>query len=548
MQNVAIRGLFKGMSPRVTAISTLLVLSFAVAGAIWPARLDHLVTGWRETLTPFLQWYYVVIVASFLVLVIWLGTGRFKNIRLGRDDEAPEFRTFSWLTMLFAAGMGVGLIFWAVAEPISHFEDNPFIINGDATERADTALRLAYFHWGLNGWAVFSLVALILGYFSFRKGLPLTMRSAFHPLIGKHIHGLWGDAVDILAVLATVFGIATTLGLGIQQLNTGVSELIGVAAGASGETAIAVTVMGIATISVLYGLQSGVRLISEANFWMSALVLLFFLLLGPTQYLLALIVQSTGDYLQNLFTLSFHTHANTRSDWQAEWTIFYWGWWLAWAPFVGIFIARISRGRKLREFVMGVLLVPTGITILWIGLFGGNAIHIELFGPGGVAEATHEDLSTAVYRTIELMDAGFWTVGGALLVTVLIGTYLITSANAGILVTQTLLSNGSTELSRLHTVIWGGVITLVTVVLLTAGGLNTLQGAVIAAAVPFSVIILGMTVGLMKALEHERYAARSGERSERPMEPWAQMESEWTYEDTDTGRQTSEASGEAPDR
>ncbi|MFP4183527.1 MAG: BCCT family transporter [Halorhodospira sp.] len=548
MQNVAIRGLFKGMSPRVTAVSTLLVLSFAVAGAIWPARLDHLVTGWRETLTPFLQWYYVVIVAGFLVLVIWLGTGRFKNIRLGRDDEAPEFRTFSWLTMLFAAGMGVGLIFWAVAEPISHFEDNPFIINGDATERADTALRLAYFHWGLNGWAVFSLVALILGYFSFRKGLPLTMRSAFHPLIGKHIHGRWGDAVDILAVLATVFGIATTLGLGIQQLNTGVGELIGVAAGASGETAIAVTVMGIATISVLYGLQSGVRLISEANFWMSALVLLFFLLLGPSHYLLALIVQATGDYLQNLFTLSFYTHANTRSDWQAEWTIFYWGWWLAWAPFVGIFIARISRGRKLREFVMGVLLVPTGITILWIGLFGGNAIHIELFGPGGVAEATREDVSTAVYRTIELMDVGFWAVGGSLLVTVLIGTYLITSANAGILVTQTLLSNGSTELSRLHTVIWGGVITLVTVVLLTAGGLNTLQGAVIAAAVPFSVIILGMTAGLMKALEQERYAARSGERSERPMEPWAQMDSEWTYEDTDTGQQTSEVSGEAPDR
>ncbi|ABM62615.1 BCCT family transporter [Halorhodospira halophila] len=540
MFNVATRGFFRGMSPRVTAISTFLVAAFALAGAIWPKHLEAVVTGWRESLTPFLQWYYVLVVAAFLLLVIWLGTGRFKNVRLGQDHEVPEFRTFSWLTMLFAAGMGVGLIFWAVAEPISHFDSNPFTVSGDTTEAADTALRLAYFHWGLNGWAVFSLVALILAYFSFRRGLPLTMRSAFYPLIGKHIHGPWGDAVDILAVLATVFGIATTLGLGIQQLNTGIGELTGITAGTTGQIAIAITVMGIATISVLYGVQSGVRLISEANFWMSAAVLLFFLLWGPTQYLLALIVQSTGDYLQNLFTLSFHTHANALGDWQAEWTLFYWGWWLAWAPFVGIFIARISRGRKLREFVMGVLLVPTGITIVWIGLFGGNAIHIELFGPGGVVDATREEVSTAVFRTIELMDVGIWATAASILVTVLIATYLITSANAGILVTQTLLSNGSTEISRLHTVIWGTVITLVTIVLLTAGGLTTLQGAVIAAAVPFSFIIIGMVVGLLKALEQEAFAPRPGERSGAPMEPWAQVESDWhtseTHTDTATDR------------
>ncbi|MBK5936970.1 MAG: BCCT family transporter [Halorhodospira halophila] len=543
MFNVATRGFFKGMSPRVTAVSTFLVAAFALAGAVWPKQLETVVTGWREALTPFLQWYYVLVVAAFLLLVIWLGTGRFKNVRLGQDHEVPEFRTFSWLTMLFAAGMGVGLIFWAVAEPISHFDRNPFTVSDDPSEAADTALRLAYFHWGLNGWAVFSLVALILAYFSFRRGLPLTMRSAFYPLIGKHIHGPWGDAIDVLAVFATVFGIATTLGLGIQQLNTGIGELTGITAGTTGQIAIAVTVMGVATVSVLYGVQSGVRMISEANFWMSAAVLLFFLLWGPTQYLLALIVQSTGDYLQNLFTLSFHTHANAEGNWQAEWTLFYWGWWLAWAPFVGIFIARISRGRKLREFVMGVLLVPTGITIVWIGLFGGNAIHLELFGPGGVTEATREEVSTAVFRTIELMDVGLWGAAASVLVTVLIGTYLITSANAGILVTQTLLSNGSTEISRLHTVIWGTVITLVTIVLLTAGGLTTLQGAVIAAAVPFSFIILGMVVGLLKALEEERFAPRPGERSEPPMEPWAQVESDWHTSDTSTGTATDRVEG-----
>ena len=537
MHNVATRGFFKGMSPRVTAVSTLVIASAALSGAIFPRQLEELVTGFRESLTPFLQWYYVILIASFLFLVIWLGVGRYKNVRLGQDHEVPEFRTFSWLTMLFAAGMGVGLIFWAVAEPLSHFAGNPFIPpgGGDRSEAANTALRLAYFHWGFNGWAVFSLVALILAYFSFRRGLPLTMRSAFYPLIGRNIHGPWGDAIDILAVFATVFGIATTLGLGIQQLNAGLDELLGVGIEPHWQIIIGISVMAIATISVLFGVASGVRIVSEANFWMSSAILLFFLLWGPTNYLLSLIVQSTGDYLQSLFKLSFYTHANAPgAAWQSEWTLFYWGWWIAWAPFVGIFIARISHGRKLRDFVMGVLMVPTGITIVWIGLFGGNALYIELFGAGGIVEATQSDVTTAVYRTIELMDAGHVGTGAAILITVLIGTYLITSANAGILVTQTLLANGSTEISRTHTIIWGAVIALITVVLLTAGGLTTLQGTVIAAALPFSFIIIGMIVGLIRALEEERFSSEPGERSSPPIEPWAQAEADWSTDGSDT--------------
>ncbi len=522
MHNVATRGLFKGMSPRVTAVSTLIIAAFAGAGAAFPERLAAAIDAWRALLTPFLQWYYVLVIAGILLLTVWLGTGRFKNVRLGQDYEAPEFRTFSWLTMLFAAGMGVGLVFWSVAEPIAHYQGTPFTDGEGPAAAADTALRLAYFHWGLNGWAVFALVALILAYFSFRRGLPLTMRSAFYPLLGKRIHGRWGDAIDVLAVFATVFGIATTLGLGIQQLNTGLHELFGVTVTGWGQLTTATAVMGVATASVLFGVQSGVRLISEANFWMSAAILLFFLLWGPTQYLLALIVQSTGDYLQHLFTLTFYTHANEPGDWHAEWTLFYWGWWLAWAPFVGIFIARISRGRTLREFIMGVLLVPSGVTLIWIGLFGGTAIHLEVFGPGGVVEAAEQDASSAVYRTLELMGNGQLAQGAALLLTALIGTYLITSANAGLLVTQMLLANGSMAISQLHTTIWGGVITAVTVMLLAAGGLGTLQGAVIAAALPFSVIILGMIAGLLKALDQERYAAREGERSIPPVEPWAQ--------------------------
>jgi choline/glycine/proline betaine transport protein len=526
MYNVAVRGPFKGLNPRVTLSAMVLILAVGALGALHPGAVERVVAAGRGVLSPFLSWYYVVIVSLMLVLVIWLGTGRFKNVRLGRDDETPEFTTFAWLTMLFAAGMGVGLLFWAVAEPVSHFAENPLTPQGGDGRSADSALMLTYFHWGLNAWAVFAMVGLILAYFSFRRGLPLSMRSAMHPMLGKYIHTWPGDLVDLLAIVATVFGIATTLGFGIQQLNTGISQFGGIPVSDTVQVTLTIGLMLLAILTVITGLQKGVRLISEANFWFSVALLVILLAWGPTQYLLALIVQTTGGYLQNLLSLSFDTHANHDDQWHQAWTIFYWGWWIAWAPFVGLFIARISRGRTFRQFVMGVLLVPTLITFVWLGVFGGNALYQELFGAGGISEAVQEDVTLAAFRTIEGLDAGI--VGGVALglITILIATYLVTSANAGIVVINMLLAHGGTDHRPVYVTIWGIALGLITVVLLLAGGLEALQAAVIGAALPYSVVILIMVAGLLRALEQERFAGLQGERSVPPMEPWIQSETE----------------------
>ncbi|QJQ99203.1 MULTISPECIES: BCCT family transporter [Halomonas] len=524
MYGQAQRGLLKGMNPRVTLVTILVVAVALVYGAFFTERLAGGLAAARGLLDPFLEWYYVLLVAFLLLFMVWLGTGRYKNVRLGGDFEQPEFTFFSWVSMLFAAGTGVGILFWAVAQPILQFQENPFIAEGMTPDAARVAMRLTYFHWGLNGWAIFSFVALVLAYFSYRWNLPLTIRSCLQPLFGKRVEGGLGDAVDVLAVFGTVFGIATTLGLGVQQMNAGLGALFGLESSVWLQLAVTAVIMSVATFSVVSGVKRGVRLLSEANFWLSIAVVVFLLLFGPTQYLIAITIESAGDYIQNLMGMTFHTNATRDDGWQAEWTVFFWGWWLAWSPFVGMFIARVSRGRTFREFVMGVLLVPTVITVVWIGLFGGTALYHELFGAGGIVAAVDRDVATALFATIEAMGLGVAGQAVSLALVVLIATYLITSANAGTLVINTILSGGDPEPPTFHRILWGAVLGLLTAVLLLAGGLETLQAAVIMAALPFSVVIMLMIAGLLKALHRERYAARTGERAEAPREPWADLD------------------------
>ncbi|MDR5892673.1 BCCT family transporter [Halomonas mongoliensis] len=524
MYGQAQRGLLKGMNPRVTLVTMLVVLVALIYGAFFTERLATELAAVRVVLDPFLEWYYVLLVAFLLLFMVWLGVGRYKNVRLGGDFEQPEFTFFSWVSMLFAAGTGVGILFWAVAQPIMQFQGNPFVAEGMTPDAARVAMRLTYFHWGLNGWAIFSFVALVLAYFCYRWKMPLTIRSALQPLLGKRVEGGLGDAVDVLAVFGTVFGIATTLGLGVQQMNAGLGALFGWPSSTWLQLTVTAAIMTVATLSVVSGVKRGVRLLSEANFWLSIAVVVFLLLFGPTQYLVAITVESAGDYIQNLMGMTFHTNATRDDGWQAEWTVFFWGWWLAWSPFVGMFIARVSRGRTFREFVMGVLLVPTVITVVWIGLFGGTALYHELFGGGGIVAAVEKDVATALFATIEAMELGQAGRLVSLALVVLIATYLITSANAGTLVINTILSGGDPEPPTFHRILWGAVLGLLTAVLLMAGGLETLQAAVIMAALPFSVVIMLMIAGLLKALHRERYAARTGERAEAPREPWADLD------------------------
>ncbi|WP_114418659.1 BCCT family transporter [Marinospirillum perlucidum] len=532
MYNQADSGLFKGMNPLMTKVSILMIVVTVIMGSFYTEVSAAGIFALREWLNPFLEWYYVLLVAFLLFFMIWLGTGRYKNVRLGGDAELPEFTFFSWVSMLFAAGTGVGILFWSVAQPIMQFQDNPFVMPGTTEgDAAVVAMRLSFFHWGINGWAIFSFVALTMAYFAFRHDLPLTVRSSLYPVLGEKVRGPLGDLIDLLAVFGTVFGIATTLGLGVQQMNAGLSKVFGLANSPELQLTVIAIIMFIATASVVSGVSRGVRLLSEMNFWLSIAAVSFMLLLGPTQYLIGVTIEATGDYIQNLLRLTFHTNVTHGSSWQADWTVFFWGWWLAWSPFVGMFIARISRGRTFREFVMGVLLVPTGITIIWIGLFGGTALYQELFGPGGVTQAVDRDVSTALFVTVEGMDLGQLTPVVSTLLIVLIGTYLITSANAGTLVINTILSGGDADPPSLHRVLWGIFLALLTAVLLLAGGLDTLQSAVITAAMPFSVIVVGMVIGLMRALAGERFAARAGGKTTAPAEPWAVADAEEAEEE-----------------
>lgn len=517
---IANTGIFKGMNKNMSIVSLFIILISVSLTGYFPEKSSQFLVSLREYLTPFLEWYYVLLVAMLLFFMIWLGMGRYRNVRLGGDLEQPEFTFFSWISMLFAAGTGVGILFWSVAQPIIQFQDNPFTQSDMSPESAIVGMSLTYFHWGLNGWAIFSFIAITMAYFAYRHDYPLTIRSSLYPILGKMVDGFVGRFVDILAVFGTVFGIATTLGLGVEQMNAGLKEVLHIQPSQTLQLIVMSIIMLIATFSVVSGVSKGVKLLSEANFWLSILVLFFLLFFGPTQYLIGVTIESTGHYIQNILRLTFHTNVTHDTDWQAVWTVFFWGWWIAWSPFVGMFIARISRGRTFGEFVAGVLLTPTLITIIWIGLFGGTALYEQLFMNKDIIGAVNQDISAALFIMIESLDMGNLGSFISFMMIILIATYLITSANAGTLVITTILASGSTTPPTAHRILWGLILTLLTGVLIIAGGLQTLQAAVITAALPFSVVILIMMFGLVKSLSLEQTHARSGNESINVREPW----------------------------
>lgn len=524
----AVAGVHKGLNPTVTLWSQFIVFSLVIFGAVWTDQAGGVFSAVKTFMVTAMKWYYLAIVAGFLFFVIWLMFSRYANVRLGKDDDRPEFSYFSWFAMLFSAGMGIGLVFWSIAEPMYHFQSNPFMAKelAETPKAAGLALRLTFFHWGLHPWAIYVVVGLTLSYFAYRKDLPLTIRSALYPLIGDRIYGPLGHAADILAILGTIFGVATSLGLGVQQMATGLHALTGwggfvdvAADGKQSPNMIAMLILiacisSVATLSVVSGLGRGVKILSELNLWLSIAIMVFLFTFGPTRYLLNTFLQSTGDYLANVVPLSLWSDAHKDGQWQGGWTAFYWGWWIAWAPFVGMFIARISRGRTIREFILGVLLVPTLLGFIWLVLFGGTALHIELFGEGGISEAVKADLTSALYVTLEKLDPGFMGNLAAAVATLLIATFFITSSDSGTLVINTILSLGDPEPPMVHRVVWGLKEGLVAAVLLLTGGLSALQTASITAALPFSVIMLFMVWGLVRALKAERLPAftREGHR------------------------------------
>ncbi|MES0883843.1 BCCT family transporter [Roseibium sp. SCP14] len=533
---VAKSGFFTGLHPGMGLAAKAMIAAFVIFTVLNVDFAGKVYGALRSWIESGLSWYYISVLAAIMFFCFYLMFSKWGSLRLGDDDSRPEFSNFSWFAMLFSAGIGIGILFFGVAEPIFYFDNsgafgypnNPHAeLNGHSDmnmQRAIDAMRVTYFHWGFHGWALYVIVGLCLAYFGFRKKLPLTIRSSLYPLIGDRIYGPLGHTVDLLAVFGSVFGIATSLGLGSSQIATGLNVLFGIDPGVTTQVVLIILVSIIATLSTVSGVGKGIRIISEWNIWLSILLLATFVVVGPFKWLMGFYITTLGDYIWNFIPMGFWTASTDENiAWQGGWTIFYWGWWIAWAPMVGMFIARISRGRTIREFMLGVFFVPTAIAFFWLCMFGGNAIWQELnsaAGPGieggaGIIELVRAwNLPAALYGTIGNLgttswmgDMGWLTWPLSALATLLLVSWFVTSADSGTLVITTMLSMGDDHPPKKFRIIWGMGIGAVAMVLLLAGGLKALQTASIAAAFPISFVLLAMTWGLYKSLKEDPSAS-----------------------------------------
>jgi len=481
----------------------LCLLLFAVSA---PELADNLFKQMQAAIVTNGSWFYVLTVAIIVLFVIFLGVSRYGEIKLGPDHASPEFSFTTWLSMLFAAGMGIGLMFFGVAEPLMHYLAPP-TAQAESIDAVREAMKTTFFHWGIHAWAIYAIVALILGYFAYRQNLPLTLRSALYPLIGERIYGWPGHVVDIFAVTSTVFGVSTSLGLGAAQVNAGFNYLFNLPSNTMIQIIIMACVVGLAVISVTTGLEKGIRRLSETNMILAVSLLLIVLVLGPTVFLLQAFMQNTGAYLSDLVRNTFNLFAYDKTDWIGGWTIFYWGWWLAWAPFVGIFIARISYGRTIREFLLGVLLIPSAFTLFWMTVFGNSAIDQVLNqGQEVLANMVNEDTAVALFVFLEQFP--FSSVLSFIAVLMVI-VFFVTSCDSGAMVVDMLCSYGKNDTPLWQRVYWAVGVGVVSSVLLYAGGLGALQTMTIAAALPFAIVLLVAISGLLKALRVEGYKRES---------------------------------------
>ncbi|TRW50222.1 BCCT family transporter [Aliidiomarina halalkaliphila] len=502
-------------NPPVFIGSGVIAAIFVFFGIFAPTTANATFSAVQSWIMTHVGWYYVMVVALFLIFVAYLAFSRFGLIKLGPDHSTPDYSYKSWFAMLFSAGMGIGLMFFGVAEPVMHYIAPPVGV-GENFDAAREAMNITFFHWGLHAWAIYAVVALSLAYFAFRHNLPLTIRSSLYPLIGDRIYGPIGHTVDTFAVVGTLFGVATSLGFGVLQINSGLNALVGIDQSVWVQIALIVIITAIATVSVVLGLDGGIRRISELNLFLAVGLLIFVLIAGPTVYLLQSLVQNIGTYLSSIVSMTFNLYSYDPSTygmqegcvdcepntWLGGWTLFYWGWWIAWSPFVGMFIARVSRGRTIREFVTGVLLVPMGFTFMWMTFFGNTAIHLILMeGMTSLSDAVMADSSVALFQFFEALP--FSTLA-SIVATILVVTFFVTSSDSGSLVVDIITSGGGDEDSPTwQRIFWCTLEGLIAIALLLAGGLGALQTASIASALPFSIVMLLMCWGLIRALRLE---------------------------------------------
>jgi choline/glycine/proline betaine transport protein len=492
-------------------VVVLAVSGFTIA---FPDTASDVIGAVQTHVVSAFGWYYVLLVALFVAFAIWVGVGRWGDITLGPDDdEEPEYPLGSWFAMLFATGMGIGLVFWGVAEPLSHYADPKPGVTGTPEQLAQAAMSQTYLHWGVSAWAIYVVVGLAVAYTVHRKGRPVSIRWALEPLLGDRVRGRLGDAIDVTAVVGTVFGVATSLGLGVLQITAGL-EHTGIAQSSTVlQVVVIVVITGIATLSVVSGLDRGLKWLSNINVSFAGVLMVAVLVLGPTLFLLREFVQSIGAYLANVVPMMFNVSAYAGAEgeaWQASWTTFYWGWWISWSPFVGVFIARISRGRTVRQFVAGVLLVPSIVCFLWFSVLGGSALYRELFGGGGLVGPDGEVVpENALFDLLASLPGGAVLSVGAI---ILVALFFITSADSGALVVAMLSAGGDPNPRTPLRVLWAALGGVLAIALLVAGGLTALQTAAILIALPFSVVMIGMVVSTSRALHLEHQAFLRAER------------------------------------
>lgn len=523
-------GFYEGFNTIVTVGSKILVGLLIVWAAAFPSQAGAVLSAINGFLLASFGTWYIYVMAFYLItclaLAAWPTTGR---IRLAGEGEEPEFSTFSWFSMMFGAGIGIGMLTYATGEPIYHFSTNPEVITGlvagESAEVVRSAFKWSFLHWGLSAWGCYALTGLALAFFSYRRGLPLTIRSGLTPLFGRSLSGGLGHVVDIVAVIATVLGVSVTIGFGVAQFSSGVHNITGAGwlmtpEGTPTTTAMIVAlvlVMGLSTLSALSGVGKGIKWLSNMNMGLTMFFLAFLLVFGSTTFALQALFVGIWDYVTALPGMMFTVWrpdgtetGEALAGWQGGWTIFYWAWWIAFAPFVGLFLARISRGRSLREYVLGAMIVPSIMCFIWFAMAGGTAIDLELSG-GANRAILDAGLSSQLFATVNQLLSPALAVAMSVLLVVLLLTYLVTSADSAVLIINTINAAGDeTPKGRIHILVWGVALTLVIAMLLAAGGLAAIQTAMIIGALPFSFVLALMGLALIKALVRDGMRERRG--------------------------------------
>ena len=483
----------------VLYISSIIVLLFVLFGMFLPEGMGQVVNAVFDFLTADFGWLYLLAVAIFIAFAFGIAFSRYGQVKLGKDDDRPEFSNFQWFAMLFGGGMGIGLVFWSIAEPIFHYMAPPFGKGGTA-EAMHTAMRIVFFHWGIHAWVIFGIGGLALAYFQFRKGLPFLISSAFYPLLGDRIYGPIGKAIDILSVFATVFGVATSLGLGSSQIATGIQYIWGVKATPATISVIIAVMTAIFTMATISGLKKAMQAVANFKVWLSIAFMVFIFIFGGMVFILNNFTDALGGYLQNFIG---QTLWMGNPDWLKGWTVFYWAWWIAWAPFVGQFVARVSKGRTIREFVLAVTLLPTGFSFIWLAIYGGAAFHLDKLANGAIQAAVNTDYTTALFVTLKQLPLYSITAPLAIL---LIVACFVGAADSATFVLAMLTSGGNMDPDKKLRGFWGILQGAITIILILASGttvLKALQTASIASAFPFMLIMLAMCYSIYRALRQD---------------------------------------------